>query len=101
MKLIYKDYILVRDNYCWEIIHVKKYNKLDKLGGVPTGEVGEKEENVGYYPLDLSIVLSKLATLLVEDADSIEKYLSEYERITQDLKQFIKENVTNTENSSN
>lgn len=90
MKLVYKNFTLIKDDYCWTLIQSKEYNKLDKLGGVPTGEVGVKEETIGYYPLDISIVLAKLATLLVEDVDTIESYIKEYERVTQDLKQFIK-----------
>lgn len=102
MELKYKNYILKKDNYCWELIELKSYEKLDKLGGVPTGETGIKEVSIGYYPLDISIILTKLASVItdVKDISTIEDYISEYNKTTQELKQFIID-VTNTKDSSN
>lgn len=91
MELKYKNFILRKDDYCWTILETKQYNKLDKLGGEPTGEIGIKEEIVGYYPLNLRFVLEKLSTLLVKDASTIEQYLNEYNKTTQELKEFINE----------
>ena len=94
MELKYKNFVLKKDDYCWTIIELKEYDKLDKLGGTPTGEKGIKEEIHGYYPLNLEIVLVKLSTLLVQDVETIEQYLSEYRNITQELKEFINDCIT-------
>jgi hypothetical protein len=101
MELRYKNFKLIRDQYCWTLIHLKPYDKLDKLGGVPTGEKGIKEDVLGYYPLnDFSIVLSRLAGELFE-ASTIEGYIEQYNKVVQDLKQFVINNVTNPENTNN
>ena len=90
MRLEYKDFILERDSYHWILTQKKSYKKLDKLGGVETGEIGEKEEVIGYYPLrDFSIILSRLAELLVGDVSTIEGYITEYRNCIQELKELI------------
>jgi len=101
MELLYKDFKLIKDQYCWTLIHLKEYDKLDKLGGIPTGEKGIKEDVIGYYPLiDFSIVLNRLATELV-DASTIVEYIEQYTKVVQDLKQFVNNNVTNIKNTNN
>lgn len=101
MELSYKNFKLIKDQYCWALINLKPYDKLDKLGGVPTGEKGIKEDVLGYYPLnDFSIVLNRLAGELVE-ASTIEEYIEQYNKVVQDLKQFVINNVTDIKNSNN
>lgn len=80
MILKYKNFTITSDDYCWTLTQQVEYEKLEKLGGEKTGEIGLKDKLIGYYPkYDLSSVLVKMLDYCIpEDIVDLEKYISAY-----------------------
>lgn len=91
MDIKYKDFIIRKDQYSYELLKVVEYDKLDKLGGVPTGERGIKEVNIGWYGIhNLDVLIYRiLAELQTEDTD-LKEYADKFTDLKEELKQFIK-----------
>ena len=102
MQLEYKNFILKQDDYCWALIQKVEYEKQDGLHGEKTGEIGVKENVIGYYPSNkLDIVLIRMLDFcLPEDISTIQQYLLEYNNSKEELKQYLN-GVTIKTDSSN
>jgi hypothetical protein len=71
MIITYKDFEIKQDDFCYALTKKVKYEKRESLHGPLTGEIGEKEEIIGYYT-SLSLMINKLAQVSVEDTGTIE-----------------------------
>jgi hypothetical protein len=71
MIITYKDFEIKKDDFCYNITKKVKYEKRESLHGPLTGEIGEKEEIIGYYT-NLTLMINKLAEVSVEETEVIE-----------------------------
>lgn len=98
MQLEYKNFVLKQDEYCWSLIQKVEYEKQDGLHGSKTGEIGIKENLIGYYPVHkLELVLERMLDhCLPEDIIDIQNYINEYKKEKELLIKFLNEySITN------
>jgi hypothetical protein len=92
MEITYKNFVIKKDQYCYELVKKSEYNKLDGLGGKPTGEIGIKEESLGYYGHNnLDTLLLRLLTELNNNDTDIQNYINNFILLKQDLKELVNE----------
>jgi hypothetical protein len=84
MIITYKDFEIKKDEFCYAITKKVKYEKRESLHGPLTGEIGEKEEIIGYYT-KLPAMLNKLAEVSIKETEVME------------LKDYVKEILNNQE----
>ena len=83
------------DEYQYTLVHTYTREKLDFKTRKPTGEGGEKREEVGYFKT-VTAMLRRLAEILVREkiADgqiqTIRDYISELEQIEKKLREMCK-----------
>jgi len=91
MIITYKDFRIEKDLLSYKLSKLVSYEKRESLHGPVTGEIGEKEDIIGYYG-NLNNLLAKLPEFCIDSEEpmTLTDFLKQIIENQKEIKNLIK-----------